>query len=118
MADIDLSQLNQLIVDMTAAPQKAQQSVRLAVQKTAADIKRDAQMMAPVDTGNLRASIGYETKATADSVEAEIGPTASYGIYVEMGTVNMAPHAYMGPAFDRHAGNLDDALGQILDGLI
>ena len=44
---------------------------------------------------------------------AEIGPTASYGEYVELGTSRMAPHAYLGPAFDRHAGSWADALDEV-----
>lgn len=118
MADIDLAQMNRLLADMTAAPREAEGQVRVVVQKGAADIKRDAKIFAPVDTGNLRSSIGYETRITGDAVEAEIGPTVDYGHYVELGTTKMAPAAYMGPAFDRNAPMVEDALGQILDGLL
>lgn len=118
MATIDLSQMNQLIVDMQAAPREAESLVRGAVQKTSADIKADAQAFAPVDTGNLRSSITYETHIRAGGVEAEIGPTAEYGIYVELGTARMAPAAYMGPAFDRRAAELDEALSQVMGGLL
>jgi hypothetical protein len=34
---------------------------------------------------------------------AEIGPTASYGIYVELGTSRMRPQPYLGPATEKHA---------------
>lgn len=118
MSDLDLTQMNKLEADMAAAPRELDGLVRAVMQKGAADIKRDAKIFAPVDTGNLRASIGYETKVSAGSVEAEIGPTAEYGHYVELGTTTMAPHAYMGPAFDRHAHLVEDALGQILGGLL
>jgi HK97 gp10 family phage protein len=119
VADIDLAQMNRLLADMTAAPREAEGQVRVVVQKGAADIKRDAKIFAPVgETGDLRASIGYETRITGDAVEAEIGPTVHYGHYVELGTTKMAPRAYMGPAFDRNAHLVEDALGQILDGLL
>ena len=118
MADLDLSQLNALIVDMEAAPRELEGLVRVAVQKTAADIKADAQAFAPVDTGFLRGSITYETHVRAGGVDAEIGPTAEYGEFVELGTARMAPQAYMGPAFDRRASELDAALSQILGGLL
>lgn len=118
MAWMDLTQMNRLTVDMEAAPRELDGQVRLVMQKGASDIKRDAKIFAPVDTGNLRASIGYETRVTDSAVEAEVGPTADYGHYVELGTTKMAPHAYMGPAFDRNAHFVEDALGQILDRLL
>lgn len=114
----DFRELDKLIADLNAVPRNLERLVRVAMQKTAADIKADAQAFAPVDTGNLRASISYETHITADAVTAEIGPTAEYGIYVEYGTEHMAPQAYLGPAFDRRSPALDQALGQIVDGLL
>ena len=114
----DFRELDKLIADMAAVPRELDGLVRVAVQKTAADIKADAQNFAPVDTGFLRGSITYETAVQADAVTAEIGPTAEYGVYVELGTEHMAPHAYLGPSFDRHAHELEQALGQILGGLL
>ena len=111
----DVSELNKLAADLTAAGNQALPFARVAVQKTSADIKRDAQAFAPVDTGNLRSSIGYETRELATSVVGEIGPTANYGAFVEFGTSRMAPHAYMGPAFDRHASEFEDAVGAIVE---
>lgn len=88
-----------------------------AVRKTAHDIEATAKELCPVDTGNLRNSIS--TTVTGDgrygAVEAEIGPTADYGAYVEFGTSRQAPAAYMGPALDRHGYQLDAALGQLGD---
>ena len=52
------------------------------------------------------------------SLRAEVGPTAEYGAYVEYGTSRMAPRAYMGPAFDRHAPDLVTAVEQIRDRLL
>lgn len=114
----DFEQLNRLIFDMEAVPRVADPLVRVAVQKTSADIKRDGQLFAPVDTGFLMGSIGYETFIDAGGVTGEIGPTAEYGPYVELGTEVMAPQAYMGPAFDRHAYELDAAMAQIAGGFL
>ncbi len=114
----NFGELDALIADMTAVPRELDGLVRTVVQKAAADIKADAQLMAPVDTGNLRSSITYETQVGADAVTGEIGPTANYGVYVELGTVKMAPQPYLGPAFDRHSDAFEGALGQILGGLL
>jgi len=118
MASIDLSQVNALIVELGKGSERAHQMATIAVRKTAADIKKEAQAFCLVDTGNLKSSISYETNVLVSSIEAEIGPTAAYGIYVEEGTSRMAPAAFMGPAFDRQAHYLDEALGMIAGGLL
>lgn len=109
MLSIDVSELNKLAVDLEAAPAKMVAPASKAIRKTAYDIEADAKRFCPVDTGNLRNSIS----TTAVGLEAEIGPTAAYAAFVEYGTSRMAPEAYMGPAFDRHAGELVTALEQI-----
>lgn len=108
---LDLSQINKLAVDLGEAGVKAVPLASAAVGKTALAIEADAKAFCPVDTGNLRSSISTTHRA----LEAEIGPTAEYGVYVELGTSVMAPQAYLGPAFDRHAGDLLDALGLIVE---
>ena len=101
--------LNRLSIDLELAGAVAHRRASVAVAKTAASIDSTAKAFAPVDTGNLRNSISHDVKGT----EAEIGPTASYGAHVEYGTSRMAPHAYMGPALDRHGHELQTALEQI-----
>ena len=102
--DIDVSELNRLAVDLGQAPAKVGDRARTVMRKTALDVEADAKRFAPVDTGNLRNSIGHSDLRTLTQtgvLEVEIGPTAAYGHFVEFGTSRMAPHAYMGPAFDR-----------------
>lgn len=111
--EFDTSELNQLGAQLGDIGREALPLARIAVQKTAADIKADAQMFAPVDTGYLRSSITYETRELTDSVVGDIGPTAAYGKYVEHGTSRMAPHAFMGPAFDRRVPDLAAAFEHI-----
>lgn len=113
MFEIDASELNKLSAALGNVSKEALPVARVAVQKTSADIKRSAQAMAPVDTGNLKNSVTYETTQSSDAVEGLIGPTANYGKFVEFGTSRMAPRAFMGPAFDRHAHELETAMGQI-----
>lgn len=47
-------------------------------------------------TGYLKGSIGLEIKAMGFT--AEVGPTAEYGIYVELGTRFMDAQPYLSPA--------------------
>lgn len=100
--EVDASELNQLAIDLGAAGARAPVLARQVVQKSSADIKRDGQRFAPVDTGHLMNSITYETRQLPAGAAGEIGPTAEYGRYVEEGTSTMAPRAYMGPALDRN----------------
>lgn len=111
--DFDASQLNRLATDMGKVAGKAVPLAAKAVRKTAADIEREAKAFVPVDTGNLKNSI----TTTAIGLAAEIGPTAEYGIYVELGTSRVGPAAYMGPAFDRRAHELETALLSIAEDL-
>ena len=111
----DATDLYGLAVDISKAADGFLPTARRIVQKTSADIKADAQAVAPVDTGNLRSSIGYETTVDASGISAEIGPTAAYGAYVEFGTSQHGPAAYMGPAFDRRAPIMAEVLAKALE---
>lgn len=106
--EIDVSELNALAADLGKIGFRATGKATAVVAKTAHDIEATGKAFAPVDTGNLRNSIS----ASVRGLNAEIGPTANYGGYVEFGTSRMAPHAYMGPALDRHTPDFVRAMGQ------
>lgn len=112
--DIDALGINTLAADLGKAGARAVPLVAAVVAKTAADIEADAKLLCPVDTGNLRSSIS----AAVTSLQAEIGPTAEYGAYVEFGTSTQAPAAYMGPALDRRGGDFEQAIAKVVDGLL
>lgn len=71
---------------------------------TAARIEADAKLAAPVDTGNLRSSISSTASGDVRTgeISIEVGPTADYGIYVELGTSRARAQPYLFPAADRH----------------
>jgi len=112
---IDVSEMNTLAVDLGMAGQRAGARVSAVVRKSAAQVEAEAKMFAPVDTGNLRNSIGTDivTDGRSNVVEAQVGPAASYGLFVEMGTSRMAPRAFLGPAFDRAQPDFLTALAQV-----
>ena len=106
---VDVSELNRLAFDLGAAGLKATVQARRVIAKTAHDIEGTAKQMAPVDTGAMRNSIGADVRG----LSAEIGPTVSYAPYVEFGTSRMAPHAFMGPALDRHTPDFVSAMEKL-----
>jgi HK97 gp10 family phage protein len=111
----DVSELNTLAIALTTAGPRVGAMAAVAVRKTAHEIEATGKVFAPVDTGYMRSSIGVDMigDGRSGSIGADIGPTADYSEYVELGTSRMAPQAFMGPAFDRHAWELSPALVSI-----
>lgn len=108
---VEYGDVNRLVADLHDAPAKVLRQASTAIRKTALDIEADAKAFAPVDTGFLRNSIGIDIDR--DGLGAAIGPTADYAHFLEWGTSTNAPQAFMGPAFDRRAGDLARTLEQI-----
>ena len=107
--------LRALAADLTAAGRQVGNRARTVIRKTALDIEGTAKQLAPVDTGNLKNSIGHSDLRIGNSGQlvAEIGPTANYGYFVEAGTSRTPPQAYMGPAADRHAPSFEAAMAAL-----
>lgn len=106
-----VGELNKIAVDLAKGGARMGIAGEALVRKSAHDIEADAKAFAPVDTGNLRNSIGVSTFG----LSAEIGPTAAYGSYVEFGTSRAAPAAYMGPALDRHSAAFVEAAARLAE---
>lgn len=85
-----------------------------AVLKIAAKITANAKSAAPVDTGELRASIGFKTpntetaspelSPTPKDTEAYVGSAESYASYQEFGTRKMEAQPYLRPAVEAVKG--------------
>ncbi|MFI7691784.1 HK97-gp10 family putative phage morphogenesis protein [Nonomuraea sp. NPDC049655] len=111
MSDFDFSELARLEVAIDNATAKTQAMVKAAVKKTGLDTVAAAQSLAPVDTGNLKNSIGVDFDP--DGYGFEAGATANYAGYVEFGTSRMAPQPYLGPAFARTSEQFVEAIESI-----
>jgi HK97 gp10 family phage protein len=110
-------------------------ATKQAVKKAAFDIQGGAQVRAAVDTGFMKNSIyvstfdettygqgaGSPPKGAEllpevkpdDGHTAIIGVGASYGLYVEMGTVRMPAQPYLMPAVESVRPGFEAALGKI-----
>jgi HK97 gp10 family phage protein len=108
----DTSQLGDFAADLGNLSIRAQPKVARAVAKAATDMQVSAMTYAPVDTGNLRASI--TTEISDSGLAAEIGPTAEYAEFVEYGTSDQAPDPFMGPAWGVNLPLFTRALSQII----
>lgn len=115
--DIDTSEVVALAASYSRVSEEVGKLANLIVRKTAHDIAADAKNFVPVDTGNLKGSIGTDATASGGggAYEEVIGPTASYGIYVEQGTSRMAPHLYMSGALDRRQPAFVQAMEQLAE---
>lgn len=111
MADFDFSEIARLEVALDKATAKTQTMVKAAAKKTGLDTVTAAQALVPVDTGNLKNSIGVDFDS--DDYGFEAGATANYGGYVEFGTSRMAPQPYLGPAFERTSEQFVKAIESI-----
>lgn len=110
MSTFDMHEFRSLAADLSRAGYAAESLARAVVAKSARDLEAAATVAAPVDTGYLRGSISSAIRG----LEAEVGPTANYGHYVEGGTSRMAPQPYLFPALDRVAPSFEAAMGQVL----
>jgi HK97 gp10 family phage protein len=105
---VEMSQVIKLDAELAATSAVVAERVSAAIAKTAFDIEADSKALCPVDTGFLRGSIS----SSVEPLEAEIGPTAEYGAYVEYGTSRAGPQPYMTPSFDRRSSSLISAIEQ------
>jgi HK97 gp10 family phage protein len=116
--EFDASALRTLASSLTEGPRELGQLTRTVVRKTAKDVERTAKGLAPVDTGNLKSSIGtsdLRAMGTSGAIEAEVRATANYSAFVELGTSRMAAQPFMGPALDQHTGPFEEAMAQIAE---
>ena len=116
MLSWDSAEVGQLAADLGKASYETTRRAQQVVTKSAHDVESVAKTVAPVDTGNLRNSIG--TDITGGGLSAEIGPTAHYGVYVEFGTRRMAPQPYMGPGLDAATPGFVAAMGELGGGIL
>lgn len=112
---VNISSLELLHKDLGKAGPKAIERTKMVIKKIALDIEGNAKQIAPVGTGNLKSSIGHSDLRllSAEHMLVDIGPTASYGTYLEHGTSRQAPQAFMGPSSDRFAPTFAKAMEQL-----
>lgn len=112
----DTSDIRRLSASLAKVGSRTGPRAQLVVRKSLKDIEATAKNKVPVDTGNLKSSIGtsdLRTIGQSGSLSGEVGPTAEYGVFVELGTSRMAPQPFMGPAADLHIPRFEQAVAQL-----
>jgi len=130
-----MAKFGEFIVVYNILPEVAERMLETLdqiIKKSAFDIQASAQSQAPVDTGFLKNSIYVETEkestygdAGGPMVEGQellpeverpkkhqavIAVGASYGLYVEMGSVHGPAQPYLTPAVEKVRPEYDKAL--------
>lgn len=108
---IDTGELIVLAYDFGKVAAVSTSLTRVAVRKTAVDIKSSARSFAAVDSGNMKDQI--HTRATGE-LSSEVTADAEYSYWVENGTSTMAAQPFMRPAADKHEPAFEKAMEQIL----
>ncbi len=78
--------------------------------RTAFAVQGDAQGLAPVDTGALRASLEAEE---VEALSWIVHDGVEYGIYQELGTSKMAAHPFLVPAIEKWRAKFMDAFKEL-----
>lgn len=114
-----LEDLYKVAADLRTAGQRVGAKGSTVVRAYAHLIEGTGKQFVPVDTSATKNSIGVDFHGDGRSSEmsADIGPQTEYAPYLEYGTVKMAPHAFMGPALDRHSPGYLAAVAGIADPL-
>lgn len=73
-----------------------------AVAEIALLIETEAKLLAPVDTGRLRASI--HTELSPDKLKAMVLDGVTYGVFLEFGTRYIKARPFLFPAYEKYRG--------------
>lgn len=108
--------LKELINTLERIPKEMDGDVEAVLEANAAEIVADAKRMAPVDTGKLRQSQGFEK--TGDKtyvVRSNATGLAPYDVFVEYGTRFQQAKAFFFPAVFKGRSRLLNDLKDLLN---
>lgn len=87
-----------------------------AMEKVVLMVEATAARLAPVDTGNLRASIVSEVRDDVrDRVAGYVGTNVEYAPFQEFGTSRMDAQPFLRPAIEAHRGQIRGEFRQAVD---
>ena len=84
--EFDISEIPKLCEAINKQGKNIKGSIKKGVTQTTVKCSKIAKNLAPVKTGQLKASIDFDIKETGDSILGEVEPTVEHAIYPEFGT--------------------------------
>lgn len=78
--------LDKLLATLSTLGGDIKEASRKGLERGAKKIQKNAKLLAPVDTGQLRNSIKTKSKATQEGAEAQVFTNCEHAPYVEFGT--------------------------------
>jgi hypothetical protein len=105
--DVRIEGLEKLQAGVAAAPATLASEVRTAMMAGSLLVEGTARSLAPKDTGRLAGSITHAISGGGASLTSRIGPSVSWGIYVERGRRpgKPPPVSAIAPWARRHGAN-------------
>lgn len=76
-------------------------------------VTAEAQLRAPVDTGNMRRSTTFDV-ISDNEVDVGVTPDAQYALFVEKGTSKQAAQPFLEPAVMDNIDELKDIAGEAI----
>lgn len=123
MDGIEVTGLDELIVDLDMAAATTPAKVRQVVSKGSLNVKKDwrKRWSGISHAPRIPASITYDLESTADQVRGEIGPDRDLGVHLqgflgrvfELGGIHSAPMPGGMPALDEEAPRFEKALADL-----
>ncbi len=104
---VEIKGLDSLMHKLDAMGGNVLDALEKATKQTALAAQADARDNAPVDTGNLKQSISTEHARSIEAATSTVYTNVEYGLYQELGTVNMAAHPYMMPALNANISTFE-----------
>lgn len=105
------AQLRQIVAQMQAYEKRVHQVASQTLAEHAEQVAEDARNLAPVDTGELRDSIGV---VKTDDLRYEVVAIAPYAADVELGTSKQAAEPFLFPAMEANRADLQVKLAKAL----
>lgn len=87
--------------------EEVEQALLSAVQK----VEADAKLMAPIDKGTLRNSIGIQKEGFADF---KVGTVVPYARFVEEGTIRNKPQPFLKPSVNKNRSDIRQGITEAI----
>ena len=116
---VSIKGLNEWNGWVKGTPKQIISGVDKELNRTGSSVQGNAKQLAPVDTGQLRASINKELNVTPALRQVFIFSSLHYAAYQEYGTIKNRANPYLIPSFNKETGvferNIRSALLRGLD---